>query len=66
VVLHRQRLLSHDGLHRHDVLPHGVRRVQLVGHRAVIVARHALADGRLHQTGEGGEDVDGGEDVLGV
>lgn len=29
----------------------------------MVFARHAFADGRLHEAGEGGEDVDGGVDA---
>lgn len=29
----------------------------------MVVARHALPDGRLHEAGEGGEHVDGREDL---
>lgn len=29
----------------------------------MVVARHALADGGLHEAGEGGEHVDGREDL---
>merc|ERR1719491_1072387 len=66
VVLHGQGLLPNDRLHGHDVLPHGVRGIELVGHGAVVTTRHALANGGLHQAREGREDVDGGEDTLGV
>jgi len=50
-------------LHGHDVLADGVARVQLVGHFVVILAGHTLADGGLHQPGEGGQHVDGGVDL---
>ena len=32
---------------------------QLVGHVGMVPACHAITNGRLHQTGEGGQDVDG-------
>mmetsp|Transcript_38125 Transcript_38125/g.96425 ORF Transcript_38125/g.96425 Transcript_38125/m.96425 type:complete len:371 (-) Transcript_38125:560-1672(-) len=62
-VLGRQRLLTHHGLHGGHVLANGVVGVHLVGHLRVVLARHALADGRLHQAGQGGQHVDGGVDL---
>lgn len=38
---------------------------QLVGDVAVVLPGHALPDGRLHQTGERGQHVDGGVDLWG-
>lgn len=40
--------------------------VELVGNVPVVLPGHSLPDGRLHQTGERREHVDGGEDLLGV
>mmetsp|Transcript_3162 Transcript_3162/g.11039 ORF Transcript_3162/g.11039 Transcript_3162/m.11039 type:complete len:248 (-) Transcript_3162:856-1599(-) len=57
-VLLAERLLSDDGLHGLDVLADGVVGVELVRDGAVVLARHALADGRLHQTGERRQHVD--------
>ena len=64
LVLIGQRLLADDGLHRCGVAADGVLGVQLVGHVAVVLAGVALADGRLHQTRERGEDVDWRVDTL--
>jgi hypothetical protein len=64
VVLLRQRLLAHHRLHGHHVLAARVGGVQLVGHRAVVLARHALADGALHQAGQRWQHVDGREDLF--
>ena len=36
---------------------------QLVGHVSMVPACHAVTNGRLHQTGEGGQDVDGWVDL---
>lgn len=62
-VLGRECLLTDDGLHGLDVLADGVAGVQLVGHISVVLAGHALADGRLHETTKGGKDVDGWVDL---
>mmetsp|Transcript_9925 Transcript_9925/g.23506 ORF Transcript_9925/g.23506 Transcript_9925/m.23506 type:complete len:392 (-) Transcript_9925:217-1392(-) len=66
MVLHGEGLLTDDGLHGHNVLAHGVRSIELVGHRTVVATGHALSDGRLHQTRQRRKDVDWGEDALGV
>mmetsp|Transcript_9018 Transcript_9018/g.30566 ORF Transcript_9018/g.30566 Transcript_9018/m.30566 type:complete len:578 (+) Transcript_9018:341-2074(+) len=58
VVLGRERLLADDGLHGHHVLADGVVCIELVGHVAVVAARHVRANGRLHQAREGREHVD--------
>lgn len=59
-----QRFLSDDGLHGCCVTADGVFGVQLVGHIRVIATGAALADGGLHETGQGGEDVDWWVDTL--
>ena len=64
LILVAQRLLTDDSLHAGGVTTDGVFGVQLVGHIAVVLARVAFADGRLHQSGEGREDVDGRVDTL--
>jgi hypothetical protein len=64
LVLVGQSLLTDDGLHRCGVTTNGVLGVKLVGDITVILACVALADGRLHETRERGEDVDGRVDTL--
>lgn len=63
LVLCREGLLADDGLHRGGILANGVLCVHLVAHVAVVLARVALANGRLHQPRERGEDVDGRVDA---
>ena len=46
-----------------DVLANGVAGVQLVGHVAVVLSGHALADGTLHETRERRQHVDGRGDL---
>ena len=41
----------------------GVAGVELVGHIAVILPGHALANGGLHETGERGQHIDRGIDL---
>mmetsp|Transcript_12476 Transcript_12476/g.56228 ORF Transcript_12476/g.56228 Transcript_12476/m.56228 type:complete len:326 (+) Transcript_12476:60-1037(+) len=57
-ILAAQRLLADDSLHRQRILPYGVVGVQLIAHLAVVPARHALPDGRLHQPRERRQHVD--------
>lgn len=64
LVLVGQSLLTNDSLHRCSVTTNGVLGVKLVGDITVVLARVALADGRLHETRERGKDVDGWVDTL--
>jgi hypothetical protein len=64
LVFRGQGFLSDDGLHGGGVTANGILGVELVGHVAVVFPCAALADGGLHETGEGGQDVDGWVDTL--
>ena len=66
MILHGESLLTDDGLHSHNILTHGIRGVELVGHRAVVATSHALSNGRLHQTRQRRKDVNRGENALGM
>lgn len=63
LLLLRESLLSDDGLHRGSVLADGVHRVHLVRDVAVVATGEALANGRLHETRERREHVDGRVDL---
>ncbi len=58
------RLLSDNGLHGHGVLSDSVVGVELVGDFWVIASGHALADSRLHKSGQRGKHVNGRVDLL--
>ncbi|KAI0564002.1 hypothetical protein FGB62_31g125 [Gracilaria domingensis] len=62
-IVGRQRLLTHHSLHGNHILSNGVAGVQLIGHVTVVPARHALADGGLHQTRQRRQHVDGRVDL---
>uniref|UniRef100_A0A2M4D215 Putative secreted protein n=1 Tax=Anopheles darlingi TaxID=43151 RepID=A0A2M4D215_ANODA len=57
-IVGRQGFLTDHSLHGLHVLTDGVASVQLVGHIRVILARHALTDGGLHQTRQRRQHVD--------
>ncbi|CRK49095.1 hypothetical protein BN1723_008386, partial [Verticillium longisporum] len=63
LVLVGQSLLTDDSLHGRGVTTNSVLGVQLVGNIAVVLAGHALANGRLHETRERGKNVDGRVDT---
>lgn len=50
LVLRRQGILTNNGLHRSAISAGSVESVQGVGHIAVVLACHALSNGRFHQT----------------
>lgn len=58
-VLRGQGLLTDDSLHGLYILANSVAGVQLVGHVAVVLARHTLANGTLHETRQRRQDVNG-------
>jgi len=62
-IVGRQSFLTHHGLHSLHVFANSVAGVQLVGDIRVILASHALANGGLHQTRQGGQHVDWREDL---
>ena len=63
LVLLGQGLLTDDGLHCLSVLTLGVQGVHLVGDVGVILSGHAITDGSLHESRQGGQDVDGRVDA---
>ena len=64
LVLVGQSLLTDDGLHGGGITTNGVLGVELVGNIRVVATGELLTDGRLHETGQGGQDVDGRVDTL--
>mmetsp|Transcript_45814 Transcript_45814/g.114867 ORF Transcript_45814/g.114867 Transcript_45814/m.114867 type:complete len:213 (-) Transcript_45814:915-1553(-) len=62
-VIGGESLLADDRLHGGNVLADGVVGVHLVGEGVVVLARHALPDGALHEARERGEHVDGRVDL---
>mmetsp|Transcript_30746 Transcript_30746/g.82329 ORF Transcript_30746/g.82329 Transcript_30746/m.82329 type:complete len:468 (-) Transcript_30746:264-1667(-) len=58
VLVLAQGLFPDDGLHGFCVLALRVVGVQLIGHVAVVLASHPLADTRLHQPAKGRQHVD--------
>lgn len=62
-VISCESLFTHHGLHGLQILGNGIASIQLVGHVGVVLAGHALADGRLHESGEGRQHVDGRVDL---
>ena len=58
-VLGRQSLLSDDRLHGSDILADCIVGIHLVGKSVVVLARHALSDGRLHKARQRRKHVDG-------
>ena len=63
-VFRGQGLLTDDSLHGGSVTTNSVLGVQLVGDIAVVLSCAALTDSRLHETREGGQDVDRWVDTL--
>mmetsp|Transcript_34359 Transcript_34359/g.77378 ORF Transcript_34359/g.77378 Transcript_34359/m.77378 type:complete len:274 (+) Transcript_34359:236-1057(+) len=66
MILHGQGLLSNNCLHRQNILTHGIGGIKLVGDRAVVVTRHALTNGRLHETRQRWQHINRRENSLGV
>lgn len=60
LIVRAEGFLSNDGLHCRGVTTDGVLGVELVRDVAVVVPGELLADGRLHQSRERREDVNGG------
>ena len=60
MILHAQYLFADHGLHGHVVIDHGIGGVELVGDSGVVGVGHANANSGLHEAGEGGEDIGGG------
>ncbi|KAI6769729.1 hypothetical protein HG530_004358 [Fusarium avenaceum] len=63
LVLSGQGLLTNDSLHGCSITTNSVLRVQLVRNITVILSGHALTNGRLHQTRERRQHVDGRVDT---
>mmetsp|Transcript_13236 Transcript_13236/g.27456 ORF Transcript_13236/g.27456 Transcript_13236/m.27456 type:complete len:441 (-) Transcript_13236:62-1384(-) len=66
MIFHGQGFFTDHGLHGHDIFPHGITGVQLIGNGTMIGTSHAFTNGGLHETGQGGQDVNGREDPLGM
>ncbi len=64
LVFRAQSFLADDGFHAGGIAADGVFSVELVRDVAVVFAGVAFADGRFHEAGEGGEDVDRGVDTF--
>lgn len=64
LVFRGEGLFPHDGFHASSVPTNGVLGVELIGDVAVVFARVALADGGFHESGQGGEHVDGWVDAF--
>jgi hypothetical protein len=64
LVFGAEGFLTDDGLHGCCVTTNGVFGVQLIGYIAVVDAGTLCANGRLHETGQGGKYVDGWVDAF--
>mmetsp|Transcript_2828 Transcript_2828/g.6092 ORF Transcript_2828/g.6092 Transcript_2828/m.6092 type:complete len:274 (+) Transcript_2828:2106-2927(+) len=66
MIFHRKGFFSNNGLHGHYILTHSIRGVKLVRNGTVVVSGHSFSDSGLHQTRQGGKNVDRRENSLGV